>query len=261
MKSNPFFPSKSTTIGGISFYYSEGEPRMRRAGGPSKNQVKNRASCAGIRSNNTEFDGATKLCKYLRTCMGREFKHYADSYISGRMTGLFREIILKGKGRRGQRAFNPIQHQGIECNRHRSFDAVWEPAIELSVSEDASCCILQTHVSAASLHAPAEATHVQLALFSVAVPVLEYNAEWKEYRCADGKLLRACFKNHAAKDFLRISLTDSVPVPVSLKVPALPAAAEEATEARVFFVGVAFYKGEKPLKEGAAMKLICMDSK
>ncbi len=250
-------PAKSITIDGISIYYSEGELRMRKAAGPTKKQVRTKASCAPIRENNTEFGCASKLSKDLRLHIGLQLRDFADSYISARFTGLFRRVIAKGEGERGMRVFNPCQQQhllrGFECNRHRSFRDAWKSAVTFSLRDNSSEYVLHTIVPTSVSEAPVGATHVCLALFAASVPEMQYDTSRKLYRNAD--TASSCFNEKASSSSEKICLHTGVSVSIELRVPIQHKKSPENNMAVLVFAGVTYYCGDTLLKEGAAMQL------
>ena len=249
-----------TTIGGISFYYSEGQLRMRQASGPSKKQIKTKASCKPIRNNNTEFGFASKLGKSLRTRIGSGLKDFADSQISGRLTGLFRSIIKKGTGVGGQREFNPYTHaellRGFECNRHRNFQDVWKSAITCTWIENNNEYIVQTTVlPQVDIQAPADATHACFTLFSLNVPVICYDATRKRYASENARSLHTSYKEKACTYFEMLPLNNKDAVAIEMRISGLDEHVEKGSGVMLFLYAVSFYAGDVLMREGAVMKV------
>ena len=256
-----FITSKgSATVGGISFYYSEGKLQMRQASGPSGKQIKTKASCAGIRKNNTEFACASQLGRSMRIRIGLVLKHFADSQISGRLTGLFRTVIKHGDGIPGQREFNPYLHRellhGFECNRHTIFHDVWKPDITCTRSKDTHDYIFQMDVNPAKdITAPAGATHARFTLISLAIPVIGYDADRKKYVQENARSIHASFKQKAAIDFKVFPLGVEDTVSHTLHINGLPDDIESGSGVMVCLYGVSFYTGDTLMREGAVMKV------
>src|SRR5438105_4206377 len=91
------------TIDGISFYMRKGKRCVRKAGGPSKEKIATSASCQRTRENNSEFKGAAAASKMLRMGLGVFIMHFADWNVSGRLNGIFKKIIDRAVGVRGER--------------------------------------------------------------------------------------------------------------------------------------------------------------
>jgi len=248
----------STTIGGISFYYCEGQLRMRQASGPSKKQIKTKASCKSILNNNTEFGFASKLGKSLRTRIGSGLKDFADSQISARLTGLIRNIIRRGTGFAGARAFNPYTQadllRGFECNRHRTFQDVWKSAI--TYIENGNAYMLQTRVSPqVDIQAPADATHAQLTVISLHVPVIGYDVDRKRYTSENARSLHASYKEKAGIHFEMLPLNNKEAVAIEMRISGLHKPIENGSGVLVLLYGVRFFKGDVLMREGAVMKI------
>lgn len=257
---NSFGKNGGVTLGGITIYYSEGQRRIRLAGGPSKKQIRTKKSCAPILNNNIEFGFASRLGKSLRQRLGFEWRDLTDSQVSGRLTGLFRNLIKQGVGMRGRRAFSPSTQAhvllGFEGNRHRAFADVWMPAVVCSNSASgeeyvvASSCLPLRDVSA-----PAGATHVCFTVFAVAIPDLGYDVARKRYASEQGLSLAACFKERAQSCFQTIALDGTETCMLELRVPNVAAAAPSGSGAMLLLYGVHFYKGDAELGEGMALTI------
>ena len=248
----------STTIGGISFYYCEGQLRMRQASGPSKKQIKTKASCKPILNNNTEFGFASKLGKSLRTRIGSGLKDFADSQISGRLTGLILNVIKRGAGFAGARAFNPYTQaellSGFECNRHRKFQDVWKSAITCTSTGNAY--MLQTRVSPlVDIQAPADATHAQFTVISLHVPVIGYDVVRKRYASENARSLHASYKEKAGMHSEMLPLNNKEAVAIEMRISGLHKRVENGSGVLLLLYGVRFFKGDVLMREGAAMRV------
>jgi len=248
------------TIGGISFYYSEGQLRMRQASEPSKKQIKTKASCKPIRNNNIEFGFASQLSKSLRKRIGLVLKDFADSQISGRLTGLVRSIIKRGSGFAGSREFNPYRNaelmRGFECNRHQNFQDVWKSAIICTWIENNNAYILQTTVfPQVDIQVPADATHVRFTLFSLNVPLICYDANRKRYASENARSLHASYKEKACTYFEMLLLNNKDAIAIEMCISGLDEHVEKGSGVMMFLYGVRFFKGDVLMREGAVMKV------
>lgn len=247
-----------TTIDGISLYFCEGQMRIRQASGPSKKQIKTKASCKPIRNNNTEFGFASKLSKSLRTRIGSGLKDFADSQISGRLTGLIRNIIKRGAGFVGAREFNPYTQaellRGFECNRHRKFHDVWKSAI--TCTSTCNAYMLQTRVSPeVDIQAPADATHAQLTVISLHVPVIGYDVARKRYASENARSLHASYKEKAGIHFEMLPLNNKEAVAIEMCISRLHKHVANRSGVLLLLYGVRFFKGNVLMREGAAMQV------
>ena len=249
-----------TTIGGISFYYSEGQLRMRQANGPSKKQIKTSASCKPIRNNNAEFGFASQLSKSFRLRMGSVLKDFSDSQISGRLTGLFRNVIKKGIGVAGQREFNPYTYaallRGFEFNCHRDFSTVWKPVIKCTRVVGSNAYLVQTTILPnEDIQAPAGATHVRFTLITLELSVIGFDAVRKKYASENAKSLNLSYKEKACTRFQMLPLDNKDAVAIEMRIFVLDEHVEKGSGVMLFLYGVSFFKGEVLMREGFVMKV------
>lgn len=156
------------TIGGVSFYKSEGEDLARIASGPDKTRINNDPAFQRTRENNREFGGSATAAKALRISLTYALQGAADSRLVSRLTQLFKRINAKGAGVRGQRAIalsaNGSTLVNFEFNRKVSFSSIFNAPFTVSSSGDRKSG--QVDVAAFNpgdfVKAPAGATHFRL---------------------------------------------------------------------------------------------------
>lgn len=93
------------TIGGINFYYLNGKPVARRAGGGFNGKaIKTKASMQRVRENGSEFGQCSQVNKAFRQALRPFYKGYTFTYFHSRLMGLFTQLKdLDLVGTRGNR--------------------------------------------------------------------------------------------------------------------------------------------------------------
>ena len=78
------------TIGGINFYYLNGKPVARKAGGGFNGKaIKTKASMRRVRENGSEFGHCSKVNKAFRTALRTFYKGYTFTFFHSRLMRLF----------------------------------------------------------------------------------------------------------------------------------------------------------------------------
>lgn len=156
------------TVGGVTFYQSEGQSLARLSNGPSKEQIENDPNFIRTRENNVEFGGSAIVAKSFRLSMISIIQSMSDSRIISRLTALFKEINKKGTGARGQRAITlsanaPILN-GLEFNRFISFGSVFQAPFTFSnnAARDEGTVVIPAFLPANYIKAPSGATHFRI---------------------------------------------------------------------------------------------------
>lgn len=94
-------------LGDLSFYESVYGPLVRRAGGPSREQIKKKSSCRAIRDSNAEFTECAGAGKLLRNVLRPLLLHMKDHSLVSRTSGLMLQlkncdpVSLRGKRKPG----------------------------------------------------------------------------------------------------------------------------------------------------------------
>lgn len=81
------------TIGGINFYYLNGKPVARRAGGGFNGKsIKTKASMQRVRENSSEFGHCSKVNKVFRKALLSFYKGYRFTHFHSRLMTLFTQL-------------------------------------------------------------------------------------------------------------------------------------------------------------------------
>lgn len=117
------------SLGGLTFYDSEGKSLVKTTGGVDKERIEKDPAFKRTRENMAEFGASAKVGKALRLGFANIIKSMADSRVAGRITGLMKKINSLGTGNRGERSFeilpNKILMEGFEFNKHISLGSIF----------------------------------------------------------------------------------------------------------------------------------------
>jgi len=110
------------TIGGINFYYLNGKPVARMAGGGFNGKaIKTKASMQRVRENGSEFGHCSQVNKAFRAALQEVYKGYRFTYFHSRLMRLFTGLKdLDSTNKRGERqvAEGAATTQGIALLKH-----------------------------------------------------------------------------------------------------------------------------------------------
>lgn len=113
------------TLNGINFYYLNGKPIARKAGGGfTKKAIKNKASMQRVRENANEFGHCSEVNKAFRLALVPFYKGYTFTHFHSRLMGLFTRIkTLDTTSKRGKRIVNQGigQAQGLQLLEQFSY--------------------------------------------------------------------------------------------------------------------------------------------
>ncbi|WP_179353762.1 hypothetical protein [Winogradskyella vidalii] len=113
------------TLNGINFYYLNGKPIARKAGGGfTKKAIKNKASMQRVRENADEFGHCSAVNKAFRLALTPFYRGYTFSHFHSRLMGLFTRIkALDTINKRGKRvvAEGLGQAQGLQLLEQFSY--------------------------------------------------------------------------------------------------------------------------------------------
>jgi hypothetical protein len=158
----------SGNIGGVSFYKSNGQNLARVSNGPSKEKIQNDGNFVRTRENNSEFGGAATSAKSLRMALASSIQSMGDNRLTSRLTALFKDILSKSNGIRGQRSIELSLYkaslEGLELNNKLAFGSMFNAPFSLSLDVPrVSPAINILPFSAQTfVNAPPGATHFQL---------------------------------------------------------------------------------------------------
>jgi len=113
------------TLNGINFYYLNGKPIARKAGGGfTKKAIKSKASMQRVRENANEFGHCSAVNKAFRSALSPFYKGHKFTHFHSRLMGLFTRIkALDTLHKRGKRSVaNGIgQAQGLQLLEQFSY--------------------------------------------------------------------------------------------------------------------------------------------
>lgn len=109
---------------------------IRRAGGPSRRQIRTGPSFDRTRRNISEFGGAVQMTKLFRRAF-RPLLPVADSNFTGRLNAFFRSFsALDGKSEFGKRSIllseNPRLLEGLAFNKFVLFESVFQSILSVT---------------------------------------------------------------------------------------------------------------------------------
>lgn len=175
------------TIGGVTFYKSEGEDLARIANGPNKERIDNDPAFQRTRENNKEFGGSATAAKALRTAFASSLHTMADSKLVSRLTKMFKEINAKGVGTRGQRPVtisdNKSMLLNLEFNKKTVFSSIFSaPFIATPGPSRNSVSIeIPSFDPNVFISAPAGATHFRIIIAIGSISDFVYNVSTGHY--------------------------------------------------------------------------------
>jgi hypothetical protein len=93
------------TIGGINFYYLNGKPIARKAGGGFNGKaIKSKGSMQRVRENSNEFGDCSRVNKAFREALRPFYKKHTFTHLHSRLMGLFSRLKnLDLVSKRGER--------------------------------------------------------------------------------------------------------------------------------------------------------------
>ncbi len=113
------------TLNGINFYYLNGKPIARKAGGGfNRKAIKSKASMQRVRENANEFGHCSEVNKAFRSALFPFYKGHKFTHFHSRLMGLFTRIkALDTTHKRGKRCvFEGIgQEQGLQLLQQFSY--------------------------------------------------------------------------------------------------------------------------------------------
>ena len=232
------------TIGGISFYMRKGKPCARKAAGPSKEKIATSKKCKRTRENNAEFKGAVAASKLLRQGLNPFVKDFADWNISGRLNGVFRNVIDRAVGIRGERPIEILPNMdlliGFNLHKEISFDSIFQAPVTASVNSDRNEVTL--HIpdfdTSKLINAPAGATHFRILHAITVVPKFVYEPSTKQYFRTDG--MTEILRNYTYSDY--IPLRENTGSHLTLSTSLQDSPTINPNSGLVALIGIEFYQ-------------------
>lgn len=233
-------------IGGISFYKAGGEDLARMANGPSKERIANDATFQRTRENNTEFGGAATAAKALRMGLVTALQNKGDSRLPSRLTKIFKDVVNKGTGSRGQRSIplsgNRTMLEGFDFNERVSFSSIFNAPFTVApnAARNQSVITVPNFLPKDLVKAPSGATYFRLIAALGVVSDFTFNAVTGRYEPTDPTLNMLNVVTFGAMT----ALNSAAPVTFTLTslLPGTPAPTMTATTSVVQCLGIEFYQ-------------------
>mgnify|MGYP004042285999 CR=1 FL=1 len=103
---------------------------IARKGGPTADQIKTRPTYQKLRNNQKEFAVASMMSKTLRESLTGNMNEICETYVSGRLTAQFRNLVKKEEGPTGKRPLYISKHgqslNGFEFNTTYTYDEIFK---------------------------------------------------------------------------------------------------------------------------------------
>jgi hypothetical protein len=141
---------------------------VARKGGPSAEQIKTSPSYKELRGNQSEFGAASALAKSLRMTLPKPMQDICESYVSGKLTGAFRQLAQEHEGTPGTRPILLSKYghklEGFNFHNKFQFSEVFKPKIYAKASSDRGKMLLHfsSYIPEDTILAPKGATHFRL---------------------------------------------------------------------------------------------------
>ena len=168
------------SVGDLCYYRLNGKKVVRRKSGPSKERILRDPSYTRLKENMSEFGASSHLAKIYRRAMKGDCERFGGSYISGRLTALFKKVCDKGEGRRGRRSFMFSKHgdsiTGFEFNKQYYFDSIFcTSGFHLIETGNQPVLQFSGRVNSQKRNIPAEASHFKLKMCICTLSDHEYD--------------------------------------------------------------------------------------
>jgi hypothetical protein len=250
------------TIGGVTFYKSEGVDLARTANGPDKERIDNDPAFQRTRENNKEFGGSATAAKALRTAFASSLHTMADSRLVSRLTRLFKEINAKGVGPRGQQPItisaNKPMLMNLEFNRKTVFSSIFSAPFTVTPATGRNGVSVEIPGFTPNVYisAPAGATHFRILIAIGTISDFVYNPATGQYEPTEASLNSLGSLGYSS--FEALNSGTPVSIDATLTVPGSPTMATDVS--LVCCMGIEFYQQiggvNYVLAQGNAMKVV-----
>ncbi|WP_299671795.1 hypothetical protein [uncultured Polaribacter sp.] len=251
------------SLGGLTFYQSDGKDIVRTTGGVDKSRIEKDAAFKRTRENMKEFGASATVGKALRQGFASIIKKAKDTTIVGRITGIMKRINTLGTGVRGERAFeiltNKIILEGFEFNKTLPLESVFYAPFSapiLDANRSVATWVVPDFNASDYLNLPEGATHFKLVLATTVLSNYVYNTSIKKYEPTNVAENETNGFTYSAE----IPITGEVGSDTTLIVDLGFAAALPATVGVVSAIGIVFYQEINglfyELSSGNAIKII-----
>lgn len=177
------------SIGGLTFYESNGQDLIKTEGGVSKERILSDPNYRRTRENMQEFGAAAAVGKSFRVGFAGISKEMRTPGIAGRLTGVMKRMNRAGTGNRGERSFEILSNkqmlEGFEFQSKLPFRSVFyapydSPAID--VNRSVVTWSVPDFNTQNFIQIPNGATHARLILHASILSDYVFNAGEGAYR-------------------------------------------------------------------------------
>ena len=177
------------SLGGLTFYEKDGKSLIKTSSGVSKERIMTDPKYKRTRENMVEFGASAKIGKSFRAGFVSIRKIVGDNSLTGRVTGLMKQVNKAGIGVRGERTFEIFANknliEGFEFKKDLKLSSIFYAPFSLPIV-DANRSVVDLLVpdfNASNLiTAPEGATHFKLMLSASVLSDLEYDVPEKAYK-------------------------------------------------------------------------------
>ncbi len=219
------------SLGGLSFYESDGLNLIRQNNGPDKDQIMNAPAYKRMRENMSEFGGAATAAKAFRMAFISSVKTMGHRYLMSQIIRMLYRIGQKGSGTRGKRSFEFAANKEIfkkfEFNKHESLGAFFYAPYEnplFNANRDVASLSIPLFDTDVYLDAPQGSTHFQIMLAFGTLSNYVYDDESEHYIPFEPEFNGLC--GLAVSPYIPIGGITSAPIDLSVDLgigSALPA--------------------------------------
>lgn len=233
------------SLGGLTFYKSDGVDLVKTISGVSKERILKDPKFKRTRENMNEFGASAKIGKVLRMGFSSVSKFMKDSTLSGRLTGVMKRINSKGSGLRGKRAFEIVANKdyltGFEFHKNTPFGSVFNAAFAqptLDANRSVVTWVVPDFNTQNYINAPEGATHFKLVLNCSILSDYTYQIGSNSYEPINPNQNEM----HVLDESAEIPLTGMVGSDTTLTTDFGLGAALPATAGVIVGIGILFYQ-------------------
>lgn len=176
------------SLGGLTFYEKDGKSLIKTSSGVTKERIMTDPKYKRTRENMVEFGASAKIGKSFRTGFASIRRVVGDNSLTGRVTGLMKQVNKAGNGIRGQRSFEIVANknliEGFEFKKNLKLSSVFYAPFAAPVV-DANRSVVDLVIpdfnTSNLILAPEGATHFKVALSASVLSDLEYDVAEKAY--------------------------------------------------------------------------------
>ena len=231
------------TIGGVSFYKSDGKYYARVANGPSKDRIASSPEFKRTRENNKEFGGSATMAKALRVSLASAIHSMSGRQMVPRLTAIFKSINIEAPGVRGQRPILLSQHSsllnGFDFDKALSITSVFSAPYSVTANTDRNEITydVPSFVPVDFIDFPDGATHFKLIAAVGVLSDYEYDTGSDKYQPKDDTINTLSVYQPTA-----VQPIGTTPVAIN-EVVSLPGAPVPGADVSVVAcVGIEFYQ-------------------